>query len=999
MQSSPKSPATPARHTPPRRSRWRRLTIALIVLGLLGLGLAIGARVASSLVRDRVVALGAHYGLEIEVGSVDLSLFSGIGVSEVRVFAPSAGDQTPRTQLGEFAHIQTDVSLIDAIGGARRPGRLEVRGGSLLARWNDGPVDVRAKHSEGGVPTEATEAIVVRLSDVDVKLEARQTTPAGLLEFAPLAFLDLELEATRDTDRTVRLAGKARLDSAGRVVDSTFELDTRTGRLALTLGEGAELVVKTPRGELVATARTLEAAKTLVVTDLGLSLGNDRLGMRRLELTPESASLLDALKTLREPAPWASLAIEGLHAEHLDTNTTPPAERKARVEKLTAVIRGGEVPRPTSMSSEGVEVRWTSVDHGVDVDAETGRIDLAFAADLPLTELLSSPLSSVTRLEVSKPSLDIRLLRPLDPSDDHANPDPEVPTQPAGQPGQDDEPPALIANDEDLPPVEQVVPAFAPGKDWLGALLGSADSGQSGTLLDLLPAELRERLPSLIGQLATLGPRIDEASVTIRNAEGEAMLSLESGGFSARIGELGAVLAARAAVYRDGKEAAKVDLEVALSKDLTIESLSSRVSGRSIANQVARFVKALSVQDDAEIDLTLTYTRPRDDDAPHHVEGEVSLRNFSFEFWRIADREIKDLQAKAVFDASIDRKNHRLLLSLPRIEVGESHFTATLDLTRKANKLPRFTARLAMPRQDCGAAGRSIPKGLIPNLSTLELVGQMEFDITLDLDLGNPRALSLKVGGDVSACEARNLGPGIDPMALRGDYVHTPREPKRGVLEHIRVGPGTPEWVPMQRIPPLVLSTAWITEDRKYREHGGVRWDLVQTALKMDLDHGRFIYGGSTITQQLVKNLYLTRDKNLARKLEEMIIAWHMERVLTKDEILTLYVNCIEYGPDIYGIRHAARAYFDKRVEDLDALETAFIMGLKPYPRAGYAQFLKGTFDHWWVRRVSYVLRLMAKYEPTLITLEEAEAFAPFIPKFRAPPGAGIDGVPRARRR
>jgi len=117
-----------------------------------------------------------------------------------------------------------------------------------------------------------------------------------------------------------------------------------------------------------------------------------------------------------------------------------------------------------------------------------------------------------------------------------------------------------------------------------------------------------------------------------------------------------------------------------------------------------------------------------------------------------------------------------------------------------------------------------------------------------------------------------------------------------------------------------------------------------------------------------------------------MIIAWRMERVLTKEEILTLYVNCIEYGPDFYGIRQAVRAYFDKRVEDLDALEAAFIMGLKPYPKAGYNQFLKGQLDHWWVRRVSHVLRLMAKYEPLLLSAEEAEAFDPFQPKFRATP-------------
>ena len=979
----------------PRRAR-RWLIVSLTVVGLLVLGAAIGARVATGMVRERMTGLAARYGLELEVGSVELSVFSGIGVADVRAFANRDGQ---RHQVGQFARIDTDLSLIDAIGGARRPNRLEVHGGALTVRWDDGLVDLGKTDTEHADPDEAanpTTAIELALHGVDLFIEARHTTPMGPVTLAPFSLKGLTLDATRHADRALSATGKARLDAAGRLVDLAFALDTTRGTIAITLGEGAELVAETPRGQATLTARTLEVGPRLQATDLGLALGELRVGARRLSLAPSSApTLLAALETLHEPAPWATLELEGFQAERGATAGSEGLSRVARADKVVAELRGGAIPRPTALSTEGAVFRWLSSSAGLEVDAQTGKVELGLSHDLPLEAMMASPLTAVTRLEVQKPALDVRLTqRP-------SSPKPEA--EPAPAPNDPETELPLVANDEELPPVERVVPVIAPGQDLLGALLGSAGTGDSGSLFDLLPDELRTQLPGLIEQLATLGPRISDATLTVRGPDGEPMLSLVDAGFSAGRSELGSVLGARAAVYRavDGQksQAAKVDLEATISKDLTLESLRGKVSGRSIANQVARFVPGLSVQDDAEVDLTLSYSRPASEDAPHHVEGEVSLARFSFEFWRIADREIKDLQAKAIFDASIDRKNHRLILSLPRIEVGESQFTATLDLTRKPKKLPRFTAKLSMPRQDCGAAARSIPKGLIPNLSTLELTGEMEFDMTLDLDLANPRDLTLRVTGDTAACNAVSLGPGIDPNELRGEYVHVPREPKRGVLEHIRVGPGTPEWVPMSRIPPIVLAAAWITEDRKYREHGGVRWDLVQTALKMDLDHGRFIYGGSTITQQLVKNLYLTRDKNLARKLEEMIIAWHMERVLTKDEILTLYVNCIEYGPDIYGIRAAARAYFDKRVDDLDPLEAAFIMGLKPYPKAGYNQFLKGRFDEWWVRRVSYVLRLISKYEPTLLTLEQAEAYAPYMPQFRDPPVAAPSTVPRSRRR
>ena len=130
-----------------------------------------------------------------------------------------------------------------------------------------------------------------------------------------------------------------------------------------------------------------------------------------------------------------------------------------------------------------------------------------------------------------------------------------------------------------------------------------------------------------------------------------------------------------------------------------------------------------------------------------------------------------------------------------------------------------------------------------------------------------------------------------------------------------------------------------MTEDRAFQSHKGVRWDLIGKAIKLNLEQARFAYGGSTITQQLVKNLFLSREKTLSRKLEELIISWELERRYNKNEILELYVNVIEYGPDIYGVRKAAHYYFGKPPWHLSPAESAFIMGLKPYPRAGHRQW------------------------------------------------------------
>jgi membrane peptidoglycan carboxypeptidase len=290
-----------------------------------------------------------------------------------------------------------------------------------------------------------------------------------------------------------------------------------------------------------------------------------------------------------------------------------------------------------------------------------------------------------------------------------------------------------------------------------------------------------------------------------------------------------------------------------------------------------------------------------------------------------------------------------------------------------------------MPDQDCGAAARSLPPALIPRLDGLRLSGRMGFDASLEVDLDRPYGLKLRVKGSVDRCKVRSLGRHIDLEALRSEgFVHHPIEPELGVREDIAVGPGTAQWVPSSRLPRFVKAAAVVTEDRGFYYHDGVRWDLVARALKLDLDKGRFVYGGSTITQQLTKNLYLSREKTLSRKLEELIIAWQMERVLTKDEILTMYVNVIEYGPDLYGVRQAAHHYFAKEPYALSPAEAAFIMGLKPYPRAGHRQWVAQHLNKWWVQRVEHVLDMMERRERA-ISRAEVLAAAPYQVRFRAP--------------
>ena len=116
----------------------------------------------------------------------------------------------------------------------------------------------------------------------------------------------------------------------------------------------------------------------------------------------------------------------------------------------------------------------------------------------------------------------------------------------------------------------------------------------------------------------------------------------------------------------------------------------------------------------------------------------------------------------------------------------------------------------------------------------------------------------------------------------------------------------------MTRISPYVIKAVLIAEDDKFWSHEGFDFEAIQKAMEKDLKARRFKVGGSTISQQLAKNLYLTPSKNVLRKVKEAILTWRIERNLTKKRIIELYLNLVEWGEGIFGIEAAARHYFGK---------------------------------------------------------------------------------------
>lgn len=166
-------------------------------------------------------------------------------------------------------------------------------------------------------------------------------------------------------------------------------------------------------------------------------------------------------------------------------------------------------------------------------------------------------------------------------------------------------------------------------------------------------------------------------------------------------------------------------------------------------------------------------------------------------------------------------------------------------------------------------------------------------------------------------------------------------------------------WVPFEHIPQILKDTVRIAEDAGFYWHKGVDYDELKEAIKKNIQEKKFVRGGSTITQQLAKNLYLSTEKNLSRKIKEYLIARRLEKALSKDRIFELYLNVIEFGPGIFGIDAASQYHFGCSVSDLTLEEIVRLVAVIPKPLS-----IDPRGDSPWLRwRCRWLLHKLQLYE------------------------------------
>jgi len=235
-----------------------------------------------------------------------------------------------------------------------------------------------------------------------------------------------------------------------------------------------------------------------------------------------------------------------------------------------------------------------------------------------------------------------------------------------------------------------------------------------------------------------------------------------------------------------------------------------------------------------------------------------------------------------------------------------------------------------------GTSGLAVPESL--GMAPGGDLGSATIEVRVRGRPADPAALS--VSQKINFKPPRQMPPAI--ARLRSDFIFRSDdgpEPHRPV----DVSPASPDFIALRDVPPLFVRTLLLSEDAGFYGHRGIDLRELPAALLTDWSRGRAARGASTITQQLAKNLFLSRDKQVGRKLQELAITFLLESALGKDRILEIYLNIIEWGPGLRGLRPAARHYFGREPQALTPAEMAFLVAIIPGPIKYQRSFAHGT--------------------------------------------------------
>ncbi|MFW5786466.1 MAG: biosynthetic peptidoglycan transglycosylase [bacterium] len=325
----------------------------------------------------------------------------------------------------------------------------------------------------------------------------------------------------------------------------------------------------------------------------------------------------------------------------------------------------------------------------------------------------------------------------------------------------------------------------------------------------------------------------------------------------------------------------------------------------------------------------------------------------------------------------------------------------------------RVDFTLVLPETPLQDVVNAVPAALLGPLSDVELAGSLAWEIDAEAPLLQLSWTRWEEDSRVRDFELRAVDPAYDVRALAGAFRHrmvnevsgyrrvvvvppwrdgkSARRARRPWTSIPALGP-TPndaqpdpsyEYAEFSTIPSALIGAVVTAEDGEYFRHNGVNWTAITTAMEANLERGEIVLGGSTIPMQLAKNVFLDDRRVVSRKLQELglVALANLTRAVARERILEIYLNVIEFGPNVYGIVDAADHYFGIAPSDLTVPQAVWLASIIRDPATLSAHAAAGSVPPWWLERMSDMMEIMV--ERDRLSPEDLAAWRGVQPVFR----------------
>lgn len=350
------------------------------------------------------------------------------------------------------------------------------------------------------------------------------------------------------------------------------------------------------------------------------------------------------------------------------------------------------------------------------------------------------------------------------------------------------------------------------------------------------------------------------------------------------------------------------------------------------------------------------------------LDGEGRLKNLSLRSAALSSEPVAglDLAWRAKIQGRLD--GSRIAADDAEIDLGALRLIASGEYQR-AGDAHRVRGDFEVPLSACQSMLDSVPKGLVARLQGMRLAGSFGIKGKLRFDTASLDRGFLLDWGISNTCRVVEVPPELHVDRFKHVFRRFVVGPD-GQRVEIESGPGTPGWVPYNEISHFMEVAVLITEDGRFLRHHGFDEEAIKNSIRENLRKRRFVRGASTLSMQLAKNLYLERTKSVARKLQEALLTTYLEHELTKEQIMELYLNVVEFGPMVYGVGAAAQHYFNTTASQLSLGQALYMASILPNPSVQHFE-AGGAVTPSWTDYLRKLMRLAHRREH--ITEEELE--------------------------